>query len=199
MKKILDVRGLSCPKPVLEVKKAIEMRESDEFEVVTNSTESKENILRFLTVQGLDADINEMEGEFHINFKLKNGFEISNNQNIPYSCGNNNTLKSLIITKNRLGEGDETLGQILIRSFFQALIEMKPLPEKLFFVNSGVFLTVKNSPVLDEIKRLSDSGTKIYSCGTCLDYYKIKDQLSVGEVGNMYLLLEILFNGGVFV
>jgi len=199
MRKILDVRGLACPKPVLEVKKAIEMKESDEFEVITNSTESKENILRFLDSNSIKAVVDEKSGEIHIMFKLSRDFKSVINEDLSYTCSSSKGFKGIIITKNRLGEGEEKLGQILIRSFFQALVEMTPVPERLFFVNSGVFLTIKDSPIIDELKKLVEAGTKIYSCGTCLDYYKIKEQLIVGEVGNMYLLLEILSSGGVFV
>ena len=38
----------------------------------------------------------------------------------------------------------------------------------------------------DHLKALSDSGTEILVCGTCLNFYGITDQLKVGAVSNMY-------------
>ena len=37
-------------------------------------------------------------------------------------------------------------------------------------------------------------GVEILTCGTCLDYYGIKDKLAVGTVSNMYTIVEKLNN-----
>jgi hypothetical protein len=37
---------------------------------------------------------------------------------------------------------------------------------------------------------LEKNGTEILACGTCLDYYKLKEKLCVGSVSNMYAILE---------
>ncbi len=195
MKKI-DVRGLSCPKPVLEVKNALEKLPEGEFEVIVNSKESKENILRFLTANNIKADVKEDNSEYIITFKgahvVKGGEEV-------IVCNTGTFGKSYVVSRDRLGEGDEKLGKILIRSFIHTLTELKPLPKSVFFVNSGVFLTLKESPVLEELVKLSEKGVKIFSCGTCLDYYNKKSELSVGEVGNMYQLVEILSENGCLI
>ena len=51
-------------------------------------------------------------------------------------------------------------------------------------------LTVEGSPVLDDLKGLAEQGVEILTCGTCLDHYGIKDRLAVGEVTNMYVIVE---------
>ena len=38
--------------------------------------------------------------------------------------------------------------------------------------------------------RMAEQGVEILTCGTCLDHYGIKDQLAVGEVTNMYVIVE---------
>ncbi|RYD05291.1 hypothetical protein N752_09970 [Desulforamulus aquiferis] len=58
-------------------------------------------------------------------------------------------------------------------------------------VNSGVRLAVAQSRVLEQINKLVVRGTTVLACGTCLDYYKLKEQLAVGRITNM---LEILDN-----
>jgi peroxiredoxin family protein len=52
-------------------------------------------------------------------------------------------------------------------------------------MNGGVRLTCGGSAALDDIRLLETDGVKVYSCGTCLDFYGLKDQLIAGEVGTM--------------
>lgn len=196
MKKILDVRGLLCPKPVIEVKKAIESKEFKDFEVVSNSEVSKENIVRFLKSNNINSEVFVENDEYHIIFSIKNEQELKEFMQESVSCKTINYTTNLIVSRNKLGDGDEKLGQILMRSFFQALLEIDKKPAKIFFVNSGVFLTVKDSPVIEEIKKLAQNSVQIFSCGTCLDFYNLKSDIAVGEVGNMYILLEMLMNDG---
>ena len=61
----------------------------------------------------------------------------------------------------------------------------KPMPERAVFMNAGVKLTTEGSELLDEIRALEDAGVRVLSCGTCLDYFHLKDNLKVGQVTNM--------------
>jgi intracellular sulfur oxidation DsrE/DsrF family protein len=60
----------------------------------------------------------------------------------------------------------------------------------LLFVNSGVFLTTEGSESLEALKELEKRGVEILSCGTCLDYYHLKEKLMVGKVTNMFEIVE---------
>ena len=64
--------------------------------------------------------------------------------------------------------------------------------KSIIFMNSGVFLTTEGSEVLEILQGLSQEGVQILSCGTCLDFYGIKDKLAVGEITNMYTAVEML-------
>ena len=48
----------------------------------------------------------------------------------------------------------------------------------------------EGSPVLEDLKTLEKEGTRICTCGTCLDFYKMKEKLAVGTVVNMYVIAE---------
>lgn len=191
MKKVVDVRNKPCPEPVIETKKALSSKDFSELEIITNSDVSLENISRFLKTSGINFEVKKSGDEFHIFIKISKGIV---NTNIK-------TEKkfSLIISKNYLGEGDKKLGEILIKSFLHTLNESDDYPSSIFFVNSGVLLTISESPVLEEIKNLECKGVEILSCGTCLDYYNLKEKLSVGKIGNMYRLIELLQNGGILI
>ena len=92
----------------------------------------------------------------------------------------------------RLGRGEAELGDILIRGFLHTLNEVQPLPAILVFINSGVKLVAADSAVLDDLRALCDKGVEILACGTCVNYYALKDKVAVGQVSNMYSIAEAL-------
>jgi selenium metabolism protein YedF len=100
------------------------------------------------------------------------------------------------VNSDRMGVGAEQLGRLLMSSFLQSLAASSTKPAKMFFVNSGVFLTTEGSEVLDTLKELSDAGVEIFSCGTCLDYYRRTENLRVGNVGNMAGTVDALIGAG---
>jgi selenium metabolism protein YedF len=73
-----------------------------------------------------------------------------------------------------------------MRSFLLTLKELNPLPWRIIFINSGVKLAVDGSPYIGALNDLVAIGAEILSCGTCLDYYRVKDRLMVGRISNMY-------------
>ena len=91
-----------------------------------------------------------------------------------------------------MGEGEPALGKILMKGFLYALSQMDTLPETILFYNGGVMLTTEGSESLEDLKAMEEQGVKIYSCGTCLDFYNRKDLLKVGEVTNMYTIVELM-------
>lgn len=96
----------------------------------------------------------------------------------------------MVISKNVLGSGDDKLGTALMKSYLYALSESDSLPSHLLFLNGGVKLTIEDSECLESIQSLKDKGVTILSCGTCLDFYGIKSKLKVGEITNMYTIVE---------
>ncbi len=60
-------------------------------------------------------------------------------------------------------------------------------------------LTVEGSPLLEQIKRLEAEGVQVLSCGTCLDFYRLKDKLQVGKVTNFMEITTLLLTSEHFV
>jgi selenium metabolism protein YedF len=94
-------------------------------------------------------------------------------------------VKVVFINSDRIGEGDEDLGRKLMGSFLYSLARTEPKPDVIGLMNGAVRLAVAGSAALDDLGLLAADGVKIYSCGTCLDWFQIKDTLAVGEVGTM--------------
>lgn len=183
----IDARRLNCPQPLILTKNALE-EGNNEVETIVDSQTAKENISKYCTKMGYKYEVFEKLDGYYINIKKNENEQISEKQTSEH----NNNGKVYLIGTNILGNGSEELGKVLIKGFIYTLTQTKPYPKCLLFVNSGVKLTSEGSDVLDDLNKLLQCGTRIVSCGTCLDYYKLKDKLSIGEVTNMYDIVETI-------
>ena len=79
-----------------------------------------------------------------------------------------------------------------MKAFIKTIPEIEPGISSVVFVNQGVQLTVTGSPLLDSLKDLECRGIEIHSCGTCLDYFSLLNEVKVGRVSNMYDIMTVL-------
>lgn len=179
--KEVDARGLACPQPVIMTKKALEELVEGELMCIVDNITAKENVSRLANNLEHKYDIEEKDGHFYIKIKKEKKEQLDQVKNDEFV---------IVITKNKVGTGNDELGAMLMKSYTYALTEAKPLPKSILFLNSGATLTVQGSEVLGNIQKLSELGVEIMTCGTCLDYYGIKEKLAVGIVGNMYTIVE---------
>lgn len=98
----------------------------------------------------------------------------------------------VMIASEQFGTGSEELGKLLMELFLRSLAEVPAKPATIVLVHGGVKLAVAGSAVLDTLNRLERLGFTIRVCGTCLDYYGLKGETRVGQVSNMYELVEIM-------
>jgi selenium metabolism protein YedF len=190
MSNIIDCRGLKCPQPLINTKKHFDAAGEGEAIVVVDNEVAKNNILKYASSCGLSSEVSEDNGIFNI--KLTKSAETAGCEVI--APDKKNTV--ILITTNKLGEGDDALGVLLMKSYLYALSESDKLPEYLIFLNAGVKLTTEGSESLEGLKKLVERGVKVLNCGTCLDFYNLKDKLVVGEISNMYTIIEKMNNGG---
>ncbi len=101
-------------------------------------------------------------------------------------------MKLLYLNSDKLGQGDRELGEKLLISYLKNLISHNIRIHAVFCVNSAAFLTTVNKEAIDNFKEMNAKGAVISTCGTCLDYYNIKDKLQVGEVGSMGLAIQLM-------
>ena len=185
--KEIDARGLVCPQPVILTKKALEEIEEGEIVAIVDNISARENVSRFAANLNYEYEVSDENGCHYIKIR-----KVTGNQKL----GGKEDSIVIVITSDKLGQGAEELGKVLMKSYTYALTETKPLPKAVMFLNSGVKLTSEGSEVLENIKRLEGSGVEIISCGTCLDYYKLKETLQAGIVGNMYSIIEKMNSAG---
>jgi selenium metabolism protein YedF len=174
----IDCCGKTCPLPVIETKRVLEKEDVNEVAVLVDNPVSRENVMRFLETQGFSVTAMEETGKHRI--------EGTRNQEITVHSAVDPKKLLVFIDGETVGRGSEELGTILMRSFLLTLKELNPLPWRIIFINSGVKLAVEGSPYIGALNDLVAIGAEILSCGTCLDYYRVKDRLMVGRISNMY-------------
>ena len=86
-----------------------------------------------------------------------------------------------------------------MKAFVFAVTKQDRLPETIVCYNTGAYLTCEGADTLEDLKSLEAEGMKILTCGTCLDFYGIKDKLAVGGVTNMYEIVEVMENAKTIV
>lgn len=190
--RIIDCKGLNCPIPVINTKKYFDEIESGSGIVVVDNEVAKNNIIKFASSSEYSFEVDSKNDEiFEItitkgNSKQNEALKVSSTQNID------NKPLTILITSDKFGDGSDELGIALMKSYLFALSEADIVPDNLLFLNAGVKLVVENSPVLDSINKLKLRGVNIQSCGLCLDFYGLKEKLVIGEVTNMYAIVELM-------
>lgn len=183
MTKIIDCKGLKCPQPVINTKKFFDSIEEGQATTIVDNEVAKNNILKLSEKNGFKSEVEEKDSLYYITMIKEHCIDCESNLS-------NTDKLVMVISKNVLGSGDDKLGSALMKSYLYALSESDKLPSHLLFLNGGVKLTVEGSECLESIESLKNKGVTILSCGTCLDFYGIKDKLKIGEITNMYTIVE---------
>ena len=173
--------GEVCPKPVIMTKKSLKEIESGVVEVSVDNVTSKENVEKMAKEMGHTFETREEGNVFIITItkaeeKQENS---SKEENIVISIGS-----------DKMGEGEDELGKILIKGFIYALTEAETLPKTVLLYNKGVLLASTFEDTVKDLKVLEERGVEILSCGTCANFYHVQDQIKVGTLTNMYTILE---------
>lgn len=191
MKREIDARGELCPKPVIMTKKELEAMESGILTIIVDNEVAKDNVSKLVGSLGHSSTVKETE-ENHYYIEITKGQGEEGQANLSMT----DTFKDLTIAiaSNQMGSGEEELGHILMKSFIYTIRETKPLPRSIVLFNSGVKIACQESQIVDDLKAMAEIGVEILVCGTCLDYYNLKDELKVGEIANMYSIYEEMRN-----
>ena len=107
--------------------------------------------------------------------------------------------KVVVLSGNTMGTGDENLGKKLMKAFIFALTSQDEVPEKVICYNTGAYLTTEDPDTIKDLKSLEEAGACIMTCGTCLDFYGLKEKLQVGIISNMYDIVEAQMNASLII
>lgn len=98
----------------------------------------------------------------------------------------------LLITADALGKDAPELAKKLMNNYLYTLTEAEELPTHILFLNSGVLTLVEGADTEATLADLSNKGVKVMACGTCVDYFQVREKITVGEITNMYNIRDIM-------
>ncbi|HCU68229.1 MAG TPA: sulfurtransferase-like selenium metabolism protein YedF [Desulfomicrobium sp.] len=189
---ILDCEGEPCPNPVLRCKQLLDSQSPQELQVVVDNDAAKENVSRFLASKGMRIDDMRKDGGlWTITASRTAGAEgaaaapAAAAQPSERACPVCAPKILVFITRDVIGQGDDTLGTRLMGNFLATLPELGDALWRIVLVNGGVRLATDANPASENLKKLEAAGVSILVCGTCLEFFKLMDSKVVGEVTNM--------------
>ena len=185
--------GDNCPIPVVKAKKAIDaLTESAIVEISVDNEIAVQNVTKMVNQKNLES-ICEKISDNHFVIKVQCGEVIESEvtEEVKLSVAKEEKMV-VVLSSDKMGEGDEELGKVLIKGFIYAITQLDKYPKAVLLYNSGVKLSSEGSDSIEDLKLLEENGVEILSCGTCLNFYNLQDKLKVGQVTNMYSIVEAL-------
>jgi selenium metabolism protein YedF len=185
---VVDARGLTCPEPVVRARKALVESAATEITVLVDDDAAAENVARMARMAGCEVANEDRGGYFGIVLRRSKAAAAAG---VPAAasadvacCGEANV--AVFFASATVGHGDDDLGRLLMVAFVKTLQNLAPRPKTLLFMNGGVKLVAEGSELLDALRELEADGAELLACGTCLDFFKLKEKLRVGKVSNMF-------------
>ena len=193
MEKIIDCKGMACPLPVVNAKKAAErLNSGDVLTVLVDNEIAVQNLTRFAEHKGFGVSAEKKADREYAVIMTISGAVAEKNKEEEIACVMDSRRKGMLVvlSGNVMGTGDPKLGTSLVKAFVFALTKQDQLPDTILCYNTGASLTCEGADTLEDLKLLESEGVTILTCGTCLDFYGLKEKLAVGGVTNMYDIVE---------
>ncbi len=192
----VNAMGDQCPIPVIKTRNALaELKEAAIIEVEVDNEVAVQNVSRFAASKNFKVKA-EIVGDKHFRITIEaepagDASAAENNEQIE--CGVDRRGDTIVVVSSAtMGIGNDELGKVLIKGFLYAVSQLEELPNTILFYNGGATLTTEGSASLEDLKNMEAQGVTIKTCGTCLDYYGLKDKLQVGTITNMYDIVETM-------
>lgn len=218
----INAIGDTCPIPVVKTKKAIEKLEKpDTVETLVDNEIAVENLKKMASQMGFAVSDSKINSGYSVKITVDDIDKINDNKmsatnakatseakansiktgaDDMVSCNIKNSGEKVVVIKSEfMGDGDNELGKVLIKGFIYALSQQDELPQTMLFYNGGAKITSEGSESIEDLKALEEKGVKIFTCGTCLNYYGLTEKLCVGEATNMYEITKKLTEASLIV
>ena len=185
----IDARGLACPAPVVKARAAIAdlPQAGGLVQILVDNPLAAENLERMSTAAGHSAARQDQgAGTYTVTITVGKGA-----RDAAVTSSHTSTPGPVVaIGSNSMGKGANELGEILIKGFLYTLTQLDPPPQTLLLFNGGVKLAAADANTHTDLETLSQRGTRILVCGTCVNYYGI--DIAVGEIANMLDIVEAM-------
>ena len=186
----VNAMGDACPIPVVKTLQALkELHGAGTVQTLVDNKVAVENLTRLAESKGCTIETAQLgEKEYRVTITVGENAKVEEQSGECYTCGKPKTV--VVLSSDKMGSGNDELGGALMKAFVFALSQQETLPDTILCYNGGVKLTCEGSESLEDLKGMAACGVEIMSCGTCLNFYDLKEKLAVGEVTNMYVIVE---------
>ena len=198
----VNALGEACPMPVVKAKKAPDALTAPEtVEVLVDNEAAVQNLIRLAGQYGFAVRaLKQSDTQYTVTIEATGAKPAAAAEDVVCAAPKAENKNIVVaISKNHMGEGDEALGKTLLKAFIFALTQQDTLPKTILFYNSGAYVTASEGPSIADLQTLEAQGVEILTCGTCLDYYHLKESLLVGGITNMYSIVETLEKADVVI
>lgn len=193
MEKTIDARGQTSVNQLVLAQNVLKtLSVDDKLNVVVDDIASAQNLEMMADEMNLPSQKIQQGTDYVVSLFVKKSFFVPQQDEIkkaePLKLKNSFIV---LIDSNLMGNGDEKLGAVLMKSFIYTLATLEEMPTKIVLYNSGVKLAVEGSEVLADLKRLQNGGAEIFVSSTSLEYYGLKDKLATGKPAGMADIVQI--------
>lgn len=196
---VVNAVGEQCPIPVVKATRALRgMTEPGILEVHVDNEIAVQNLTRMAGGHHLTAKAEKIgEAEFVVTMEVNAPVGEAPAEEPEMTCAPDMRSGFMVaVDTDVMGRGSEELGRTLMKGFLFAVSQLPKLPKTILFYNGGAKLTVEGSDSLEDLKKMEAQGVEILTCGTCLNFYGLTEQLAVGGVTNMYVIAEKMLTAG---
>lgn len=188
----INAIGDACPLPVVKTLRALqELGGAGVVQTLVDNETAVHNLTRLAESKGCAIESEKRsDGSYQVTITAGADAELPKESEVVCSVPAAKKKTVVVISAAHMGEGDETLGKILLKGFLFALTQQETLPTAILFYNGGASVTCEGSASLEDLKTLESLGVEILTCGTCLGHLGLTEKLRVGESTNMYVIAE---------
>jgi selenium metabolism protein YedF len=223
--KQVDLRGLTCPEPVIRAKKLFDDPQTKLVEALVDDDVCVNNLQRLARSLKTNFAVKNVGSYYAVTMERSGSAGATTattfnptSQKSPAAAGQTlphaheglavlptaeleldqalGTSTVIFIAKDTFGQGDEEFSRTLMNLFLQTTFESGFRPRAILLANTGVRLLAKNSPAVRVLDDFQQAGCAVLACGLCVDFYKLKDDIAKEQITNMFAICEYLFAAG---
>ncbi len=205
MKHQIDLRGLSCPQPVLKTKKLFDDPSVEAVEALVDDEVCVNNLQRLAKSLKAHCSVKTKSDAYQICIERKGsaassakadseaGSPSTQSASAMPSAKDQKRMTVIFLAKDTFGEGDVDFSRNLINMFLQTVLDAGHQPAAILLANTGVKLLAPDSASLKVLRDFKEKGCEVLACGLCVEFYGLKEHIAKEQITNMYAISEYLF------
>lgn len=206
--KLVDLRGLICPEPVLRTKKLLDDASIQKVEAIVDGEVNVNNLRRLAGSLKLQFASRAKDDNFVVTLQRNQAQSAAetvskadpaagetHSHASAVKAGNGKTEVGTVVFlgKDKFGDGDPEFSTTLLNMFLQTLFESGQRPRAILMANTGVRLMAPESPALKVLEDFRKAGCEVLACGLCVEFYGLKGKIPVEQITNMFAISEYMF------